>query len=141
MSAGSMFEGVALSLAEQTVAFSQTRHKVLAGNVANRDTPGYRARDLSTEVFQQRLQEAVAARRSGPVSPGDPQRGLVEAARQPGVEPASGDLQGMLYHDLSAVSMEEQMAEIAKNHGLHNLALAILRSQFSLLNAAISERA
>jgi flagellar basal body rod protein FlgB len=39
------------------------------------------------------------------------------------------------------VGIEQQVAEMAKNQTRHNLALAILGSQFRLLQAAISERA
>ena len=34
------------------MAFTEARHSVLAGNVANLDTPGYKTRDLSVETFQ-----------------------------------------------------------------------------------------
>ena len=55
-----LFQATTIPVVEQAVNFSQARHNVLAGNVANIDTPGYRARDLSVEVFQQRLKEAIA---------------------------------------------------------------------------------
>ena len=44
---------------EQVLNFTQTRHAVLAGNVANMDTPGYQTRDLSVDEFQTRLREAM----------------------------------------------------------------------------------
>ena len=37
---------------EQVVNFTEARHGVLAGNIANLDTPGYKTRDLSPELFQ-----------------------------------------------------------------------------------------
>jgi flagellar basal body rod protein FlgB len=39
------------------------------------------------------------------------------------------------------VSIERQVAEITKNQTEHNLALAVMNSQFRLLQVAISERA
>ena len=53
---------------EQVVNFSQARHGVLAGNIANLDTPGYRVRDLSPELFQERLKAAIQAKNTPPVS-------------------------------------------------------------------------
>ena len=38
---------------EQVVNFTEARHGVLAGNIANLDTPGYKTRDLSPALFQE----------------------------------------------------------------------------------------
>ena len=51
------------------------------------------------------------------------------------------DLNNILYHDQSNVGLEQQVAEITKNHMQHNLALTIMNSQFRLLQTAVSERA
>ena len=44
---------------EQVINFAQSRHTVLAGNVANMDTPGYQVRDLSVNEFQSRLADLI----------------------------------------------------------------------------------
>ena len=64
----SLFQSSSLPVLEQVVNFTEARHGVLAGNIANIDTPGYKTRDLSPELFQQRLQEAIATKNQ-PVSP------------------------------------------------------------------------
>ena len=62
----SMFDNSTLPMLEQVVNFTQARHGVLAGNIANLDTPGYRARDLSPQEFQERLKDGDrGAARSG----------------------------------------------------------------------------
>ena len=48
-----------------SLVFAQARHQVLAGNIANLDTPGYRVRDLSVENFQQRLKEVIEGSQVG----------------------------------------------------------------------------
>ena len=48
-----------LPLLEKMAAFSERRQEVLAGNIANIDTPGYKMRDLPVAEFRQALQEAV----------------------------------------------------------------------------------
>ncbi len=49
-------------------------------------------------------------------------------------------MKSILYHDDSDVGLEYQVTEISKNQAQHNMALAILKSQLSLMQAAISER-
>jgi flagellar basal-body rod protein FlgB len=134
-----LFANTTIPVLEQVVNFSQARHNVLAGNVANMDTPGYRVRDLSVETFQSRLKEAVAAKHASSTPPSPS-----EAAYKPSVEQAMEDvkesMQSILYHDDSNDGLDQQVAEILKNQTQHNTAIAVMRSQFSLLQAAISER-
>jgi flagellar basal-body rod protein FlgB len=140
-----------LPLLEQVVKFTEARHGVLAGNIANLDTPGYRCQDLSPETFQKQLREAVQAKQRGRnASPGesmDPEwarDAALDSARNRGVErmrTAAESARGMLRHDDNNASLEEQVTEIAKNQSQHNLALGLMRAQFSLLRAAITERA
>ena len=41
-----------IPLLQEVASFAEARHHVLAGNIANVDTPGYRVRDLSPETFR-----------------------------------------------------------------------------------------
>lgn len=163
---------------EQLARFAQARHTVLAGNIANLDTPGYQARDLSPELFRRRLAEALAAQRSaalqGRVSiqgsvgtqgsvgmqgsvemqggaglQGDAglQGGVAlhgsempRPARRTQVAEVTSNLKSLLRHDENDVSLEQQVAAVAKNQLEHNLALAVMSNQIRLLQAAISER-
>mgnify|MGYP002624904252 FL=1 len=117
--------------------FTQRRHEILAGNVANLDTPGYRVRDLSQGEFESRLQRAIDQRDQTQST-----RSLGNASSDTGnpLNEVSDDFERMLYHDESNVSLEEQTREILKNQGRHNMAITIMVSQFELLQAAISER-
>ena len=60
-----MFEGIfqstSIPIMEQVVGFTEARQNVLAGNIANLDTPGYKTRDLSVEDFQARLKRAISS--------------------------------------------------------------------------------
>jgi len=126
-----------ISILEQVVQFTQSRHQVLAGNVANIDTPGYTTRDLSVDKFQSALQRAIEERDSPahPISPG-----LVDTEPGDPMRDVRDSIKHILFHDGSDVSMEHQVAEISKNQALHNTAIAIMSSQFAMLQAAISER-
>lgn len=140
----SMFDSSTVPVLEQVVSFTQARHGVLAGNLANLDTPGYKTRDLSPDLFRERLGDAVEARR-------ERQSGIQRAGGYP--HAAKSNLQhsefakvhdakkSILYHDQSDVSLETQVTEIAKNQAQHNMALSLMTAQFRLLRAAITERA
>lgn len=132
-----LFASSPIEALEQVVQFSQRRHGVLAGNVANFDTPGYRVRDLSPERFQARLKQALAARdRAESSSWGDASRGAGHSLAE-----LSQSKDDILFHDDSNGTLEHQVAQISKNQMQHNLAMTILTSQFRLLQAAITERA
>ena len=132
-----IFSSTSIPLVEQVVNFSQARHGVLAGNIANLDTPGYHVRDLSQQMFQTKLKEALndRDRTGGSFSPGNP--------REMGHDPLQGlgKSNEFLHHDDTNASLEGQVSEIAKNEMQHNVALSILISQFRMLQTAISERA
>jgi flagellar basal-body rod protein FlgB len=140
-----MFDASSLPVLEQVVSFTQARHGVLAGNIANIDTPGYKSRDLSVETFQSRLKEAVDARRQTAESPSYAIN--AQLAGQPTGEgkenwkQVSGVKDDILFHDDHDVSLERQVTEISKNQSRHNLALTIMNAQFRLLRAAVTERA
>jgi flagellar basal-body rod protein FlgB len=132
-----VFSSTTIPVLEQAVNFAQDRHNVLVGNLANIDTPGYRVRDLSPELFEKRLREAIHERDQSHASPsyGEPPNAGDRLAQ------LSETTRGILFHDETNISVEQQVAEINKNQTRHNLALAIMNSQFRLLQAAISERA
>lgn len=170
---------------EKTIAFTERRHQVLAGNLANMSTPDYRSRDLDVDAFQSALAESIQAKQRTPspeaesvltgfspaelfqqhvarmqsASPALASAGLIG---QPTVAhtDASGQadhpkthtrddvefgprdaMEGIVYHDNSDISIEQEVTRIAKNKHLHNVAIATMRSQFDLMRAAITERA
>jgi flagellar basal-body rod protein FlgB len=144
-----MFDNSTLPMLEQVVKFTQARHGVLAGNVANLDTPGYKSRDLSPAAFQERLKQAVekrheAATRQAVQSPYAPYQAQTTPAQQEAADDfgkVTDSLAGILRHDENNTSIEQQVTEIAKNQAQHNMALSLMTAQMRLLRAAITERA
>lgn len=144
-----MFQSTSLPVLEQVVTFTEARHGVLAGNIANLDTPGYKTRDLSPELFQERLKEAIDIRHQ-PVTPsydGDPyvaspsNTAETKRARElTAFRKVEDSMKSILRHDQGDVSMERQVNEIVKNQQQHNLAIGIMTAQFRLLRAAVTER-
>jgi flagellar basal-body rod protein FlgB len=140
-----MFASTPIPLLEQWLSFSQARHSVLAGNIANVDTPGYQARDLSVERFQELLRDAWRAPvwtnstslYSDQLSPGQTAR---PATRDERLQQVRQRYPSLLRHDGGDVNLEEQISELTKNQMMHSLVVSILNSQFRLLQAAVSER-
>jgi flagellar basal-body rod protein FlgB len=132
-----LFESTTIPVLEQVVNFAQTRHSLLAGNLANLDTPGYKVRDLSPQAFESKLKHAIAQSHESATnrSLGD----VTKAVNNP-IGQISGELETFLYHDESSGNLETQIAAVSKNQLQHNLALSIMTSQFRLLQTAISER-
>jgi flagellar basal-body rod protein FlgB len=148
-----MFDSSPLPVLEQVVKFTEARHGVLAGNLANLDTPGYRVRDLPVEEFQSQLKEAVEERQRQPISqapspalPASPGNQITTTSswqKRPGDKLASvaENAKGMLRHDENNSSLEEQVSEMSKNQAEFNMAVSLMNAQFRMLRAAITERA
>ena len=130
-----IFQSTTIPALEQTMSFAQRRHELLAGNIANMDTPGYRQKDLDQQRFQTALANSIETSRQpsmdhyAPTTRDDMYSGPRSATEQ------------VVFHDGSDVSLENQVTELNKNQHLHSLAIATMRSQFALLRAAITERA
>jgi flagellar basal-body rod protein FlgB len=145
----SLFQSSTIPVLEQVVKFTEARHGILAGNIANLDTPGYKTRDLSPALFQERLKEAIQAQHEPPSPAYQPDAdGLsstYKASRRAERElkafrKVEESMKSILRHDEADVSMEQQINEIVKNQQQHNLAINIMSAQFRLLRAAITER-
>lgn len=144
-----LFDSSTVPLLEQVVNFTQARHGVLAGNIANLDTPGYRAQDLSPEMFKERLKDAVEDRKRADNasyvdhtgSPGYFASAKHNERKEEALQATTESVAGMLRHDENNSSLEVQVSEIAKNNQIHNMALSLMTAQFRLLRAAITERA
>ena len=131
-----LFRHSSIPALQETVAFTQARQGVLAGNLANIHTPGYRTRDLSVESFQEALKKQIAVEREEEfVSPGHP-----ISPRQEARHKVRESMNNIVYHDGTNLDVEKQVVEASKNQYLHNLAISIMTSQFQQLETAISER-
>ena len=118
-----------LDISASALLAQRTRMDTIAGNIANVDTPGYRQKDLSLEHFNSMLQDRIDdRRRSGQASFDD----IDMKSESP--------VAGILFHDRNNRSMEQLMADSAKNALLHNMVVELLRKQFSAMEMALRER-
>lgn len=117
-----------LSLASALAHHASARQQVISENVANADTPGYRARDI--EPFAAYLEHGPAfeAKRTRPEH-------VAFGSGVGGFEPEPSAAFGAETPNGNSVSLEDQMmrgAEVSQEHGLaigvYSKSLAILRT-------------
>jgi flagellar basal-body rod protein FlgB len=117
----------ALPVLERLARFAGARHRLIAHNIANLDTPGYRPVDLSVSDFRKQLAEAVEDRRAGR------KPGPIELEAEP-----KGD--NILFHDGNDRDLERTMQDLAENFLTFRVANDLMRSRLELINTAIRER-
>lgn len=134
-------EGGATPALEKTLSFNQARLRMIAENVANIHTPGYRAKQLDVKAFQSALREALDARGSDRSKPFVVNAGSeVETDRfgrlhvTPSIEP----VENVLFHDGTNFSIERQMADLAETGMMNQLVSRLLQGRYSGLRSAIS---
>lgn len=92
-------------------------HRVIAGNISNVDTPGYKEKEID---FKAELE-----------------RGLQGAKELRVRERADGD--GLNSIDGNTVNIEKQMVEMAENTVMYNTLVQIITKNFSILRYVINE--
>ncbi len=116
---------------ERMAHFTAQRHKLLAENVANADTPGYRMKDVSLTEFQQQLIDRVEERKTA-------KPGTV------GFDDITADVRNpranILFHDRNNRSMDQLMSDAARNGLMHNMYTELIRRQYGSIDSALKER-
>jgi len=126
---------------ERSLQFMSARQKLLASNLANAETPGYRPVDVEPRAFQSALREALddgrvdgngslAFNDGGPVS--------FEGGETQLEPTVLGE--NVLFHDGNDRSMERMFQRLTENVYTFRMASQLLRGQFESLGAAIRER-
>lgn len=118
-----------LTMARAMAAHAAARQGVIAANVANADTPGYRARDLArfADVWTGQS-SALRATRAGHLGGGGQVR-LAELTDRLHASPNG-----------NAVSLEAEMVKGAEARQAHDMALAIYRSLSGNIRATLGRR-
>ncbi len=114
------------------------RQKLLSSNIANQETPGYRAVDIKFED-ELRKKEAASngqagvtlARTSALHIPG-----ASGIAGGPAVLDRATDIEG---YDMNSVGIEGEMVRLSENSLMYATSAKMLKSKFNILMAAIRE--
>ncbi|SDZ74273.1 flagellar basal-body rod protein FlgB [Desulfuromusa kysingii] len=131
-----------IRIADQTIAVLQKsldlraqKQQVIAGNVANADTPGYSARKLD---FEDNLRKAIntpemAGRKTNPKHFPIGGGGISRVQGTLTLE-TSNSTQG----DGNTVSVDDEMFDLAENQLLYEAGSQMLKKKFSMLKFAAS---
>ena len=139
----SLLSSGSLPLLERQAAWGEVRHGVLAGNLANIDTPGYRPRDLNEAAFRDALRKSAASRQPDPLAsrsspPLDPLAGGVPDDLLTPTDRPGGSL---TFHDGSPRSVEREVLTLTRNAMQRQATVQLMTAQMAMLQAAITERA
>ena len=128
---------------EKMLAFTQARQEMLAENIANVDTPGYRTQHLDPKRFQRALRQALDDRTQGRSSgfklPRTDQFGQDGTGRL-WVRPTRTPAENILFHDGTNVRIEKQMSMLAENAMMHEMVADRLKGKYDALMTAIRGR-
>ncbi|MBL0927997.1 MAG: hypothetical protein IBJ11_10160 [Phycisphaerales bacterium] len=126
------------------IQFAGQRQRLIAHNIANISTPGFRPVDVDPKEFQRALGEAIDRRRErfGGM------RGELEIRNaQIQYDPAQGlrlrpKVRGdnVMFHDRNDRDLERLMQANAENAAAYRLAVDLLRNRTDQVMAAIRER-
>jgi flagellar basal-body rod protein FlgB len=123
-----MFEKLELTrMAQSLAAFSGARIAVIAENVANADTPGYKAKDMPafSEVFSA-AGDDMRTTRPGHLT-----------AAGPSAFPSPDVKRGHEAPNGNSVSLEAEMVKSVEARQSHEMALAIYRATSDVIRASL----
>ncbi len=120
-----------IRMAQALASHAGARQGEIARNIANADTPGFRARDLAdfAESYAAGSQTAMRATRPGHIAHATPFATETEVRHQ----------QGAAAPDGNTVSLETEMVKAAEVRQQHEMALAIYRSTAGILRSSLGK--
>ena len=133
-----------LPVMQKVVQFAAGRHALIADNVANISTPGFRPTDVSLEEFQSTLGNAVDERRMQ----GQDRFGSLDVSSTSTIEFMADDVtlhpvpmaENLLFQDGNDRSLERLMQGLVENFLTYRTAVELMNNQFDMLDVAIRER-
>ncbi len=132
-----IFSRMALDVVERSMELHRRRHELIASNIANADTPGYKAKRFH---FERELQQVVYGTDDLPLYVTNPKhiqvvpesleqvKGKVELLRQP------------VRNDGNSVDIDKEMAALAENQLMYEALAQSYSQQIGRLKYAITGR-
>jgi len=123
-----------------TLSFAESRHRMLAENVANINTPGYKSKSLDVKGFQRALRAALDEKGGDADKPFVlPSHDQFRTSRFGGltVTPTTEVAGNLLHHDGTNGSIDQLMADLADNAMVYQAANEILKGYFGGMRKAI----
>lgn len=123
-----------LSVYSQAMNLRTQRHQVLASNIANADTPNYKARDLD---FEKAMQNAMAGRATGGLSMNTTSRGHL-AGGGSGAASLQFRTTTQSAVDGNTVDMDVERTQIAENALQYQIVTQLISDKFKGIRSALA---
>jgi flagellar basal-body rod protein FlgB len=116
---------------EKLIYATQVRHKVLSSNIANTDTPKYRAKDIDFKSF---IDDAAASLRATNLR-------HIQAA-PPGAGPVSNLnlVENQSWGDDNNVELDMEVAKMTENGLLYEAGVKLLSTKMRMIKNALGRR-
>jgi flagellar basal-body rod protein FlgB len=139
---GDMFSKGSTAALGYAMSFAEQRHKVLARNVANVETPGYVAQDLPKAEFTDLLRRSFAERDSRRVGTFRMHEGRGVYLNGHSLEAEARDSgHGPLRNGENNVDIDHELATLARNAMEYRTFSGLLHKKFQLMRDTIAGRA
>jgi flagellar basal-body rod protein FlgB len=123
----------AFAFQEKALGLRAYRQQVLAGNIANADTPNYKARDFD---FSAALKEAVAGRASGDLPMTSSNSQHLSGSAEPGLARLMYRTPSQSSVDGNSVDMDMERGQFSENAVRYEAGLSFISNQIKLMMAA-----
>lgn len=131
-----------ISLLEQATRFTERRQTVLAGNIANINTPNYKTRDLPVADFRKAVEEAIARHENVGTSLDTSRNPLPEEEQFHSdlFKAEDVDRNHLTFQDGGNRNLEQETTEMTKNAVVHRMTVEMLSARLRLLETVIAGR-
>ena len=117
---------------------ASVRNKVIADNIANVDTPGFKRREV---IFEENIQKVLEKNNNSVKLRTTDSRHMQIKEKDNRIEPEIRTLKELSYrNDGNNVDIDVEMAELAKNTIKYNALIAQLSKEFAKIKLAINGR-
>lgn len=125
-----------LSVYSQAMTMRTQRHQVLASNIANADTPGYKARDFS---FESAMQNAMSGRmQAGGISLARTTAGHIGGGSSGGSAALQFRKETQSAVDGNTVDMDVERAQITDNALQYQILTQLISEKFKGVRSALA---
>jgi flagellar basal-body rod protein FlgB len=133
------FEDAGMVSMERFMDLAVRRQKLIASNLSNVDTPGYKTVDID---FEQELQSQIAGSAGQGITMAvtDTRHLPTSSGSQGGLSAQAREVEGLtLRNDLNNVNIDREMSELSTNAMKFSAVSQMIAGKFRTLKAAITE--
>ncbi len=131
----SLIKSESLTILEKFLDLSLKKHSVIASNIANANTPNYKAREMDfEEAFKQALgegEDGVSLKTTNP-------KHLSDANSVENLSPAVEISSAPARPDGNNVNMEKEMVKLTENNITYNLGVQLISKRLKEIRLAIT---